>query len=105
MKKALFVLPVIAAAIAFGGPVSPSSADENALGRCPDHYQPAPAAFIGEDRNENGVVCVKPKNNGDVIIHDDPNGQPYRCNGTAMITNPDCFEDASLWEVIDDELI
>ena len=93
MKRALLVLPVIAAAIAFGGPVSSSGADENALGRCPDHYTPFPAAFLGEDRNENGVVCVKVTSGSQlIIVHDDPNGQPFRCNGVAM-TTPECAED------------
>jgi hypothetical protein len=92
MKKALLVLPVIAAAIAFGGPTS-STADENPLGVCPDHYTPFPAVFLDEDRNGNGVVCLKLTPGTEVaIVHDDPNGQPYRCNGTAM-TRPECAED------------
>jgi hypothetical protein len=82
MKKALLVLPVIAAAIAFGGPVSSSGADENALGRCPDHYTPVPAFVVTEDRNENGVICVKFVGSHE-NTHDDPKGKKYRCNGVA----------------------
>lgn len=99
MKKALLVLPVIAAAIAFGGPVSSSGADEvPGVGRCPDHYVPVLAPAIEEDRNQNGVICIKPKPNGDVIIHDDPNGQPYRCNGTNQFTE-ECLEQ---FDIVDD---
>lgn len=100
MKKALLVLPVIAAAIAFTGPVSSSTADENALGRCPDHYIPFPAIFLDEDRNQNGVVCLKMTPGQEIgIVHDDPNGKPYRCNGIAM-TTPECAE-----EITDDPLL
>lgn len=91
MKKALLVLPVIAAAIAFGGSASNSVADENIFGVCPDHYQATPAFGSGEDRNGNGVICIKTKPNGDPILKDDPNGVPYQCNGTGAMTNPDCF--------------
>jgi hypothetical protein len=100
MKKPLLVLPVMAAGIAFGGPVSSSSADENALGRCPDHYTPIPAVIVTEDKNENGVICMKnPDDQVMPIIHDDPNGQPYRCNGTDAIGNPDCPQPT---DVVDD---
>ena len=96
MKKALLVLPVIAAAIALGGPAS-SPADSNALGTCPDHYTPVPAFVLNEDRNGNGVICVKTTSG--VIIHDDPNGQPYQCNGTGGIGNPDCPQPV---DIVDD---
>jgi hypothetical protein len=97
MKKALLVLPVILAAIAFAPTAAP--ADENAFGRCPDHYTPTPAFFSGEDRNGNGVICVKTKPNGDPILHDDPNGVPYECNGTGAMTNPNCFV---FFDIVDD---
>jgi hypothetical protein len=101
MKKALLVLPVIAAAIAFGGPVSSSGAEEvPGVGKCPDHYFPVLAPGIEDDRNQNGVVCLKfPDDRVEPIIHDDPQGQPYQCNGTDALTNPDCPEPT---DIVDD---
>lgn len=93
MKKLFLALPVAAVALALTGPAAPSGADENALGRCPDGYTPVLFLFsTAEDRNGNGVVCVKPKT-GHVNDKDDPNGQPYACNGTFTLTNPDCWDD------------
>jgi len=91
MRKAYLLLPAALVSLAIVVPAAPSSADENIFGRCPDHYTPVPfivAPF--DDRNGNGVVCAKPYPNG-TIVHDDPNGQPYRCNG--IITPPECIED------------
>ncbi|HEX8065859.1 MAG TPA: hypothetical protein VF520_04975 [Thermoleophilaceae bacterium] len=90
MKKACLVLPAALIALALVGPAAPSSADENQFGRCPDGYQPVPFLVSPtEDRNGNGVVCAKPYPQG-TIVHDDPNGQPYRCNG--LVTPPECIE-------------
>jgi hypothetical protein len=100
MKKAWLALPVVAVALALVGPAAPSSADTNAFGRCPDHYTPTPFLFSStEDRNGNGVVCVKQEPNGNVNSHDDPNGQPYQCNGTGAL-DPNC----SVTSVVDDIL-
>ncbi|HEX8065860.1 MAG TPA: hypothetical protein VF520_04980 [Thermoleophilaceae bacterium] len=93
MRKAYLVLPAALIALAIVGPAAPSSADENVFGRCPDSYTPMPfLAAPTEDRNGNGVVCVKPYPQG-VITHDDPNGQPYRCNG--IVPPPECIEAAT----------
>ena len=100
MRKARVALPIVACAIAFAGPTASSSADENVFGVCPDGYQATPALFSqAEDRNGNGIVCVKTRN-GKVIDKDDPNGAPFDCNGTGAVNNPDCVVD-----VVDDIVI
>ena len=89
-RKAYFLLPAVLVSLAVALPIGQSSAEENELGRCPDGYTPVPflvAPF--EDRNGNGVVCAKPYPQG-TIVHDDPNGQPYQCNG--LPTPPQCIE-------------
>ena len=75
-------------------PAAPGSADSNIWGECPDGYVPL-AGGIGleEDRNGNGVVCVKFAGSH-AIVKDDPSGQRYRCNGfptppPECISNPD----------------
>ncbi|HEX8065858.1 MAG TPA: hypothetical protein VF520_04970 [Thermoleophilaceae bacterium] len=89
MRKVYFLLPAALCALALVGPVAPSSADENPLGRCPDGYTPVPFLVApAEDGNGNGVVCTKVYPQG-VITHDDPQGQPYRCNGTTP--PPECI--------------
>jgi hypothetical protein len=82
MKKFRWIiLPAALVAAAVLVPASPSAADSNAFGTCPDGYTPTPFVLSpGEDRNGNGVVCVKPSPNG-MNTHDDPNGKPYACNG------------------------
>ncbi|HEX8066112.1 MAG TPA: hypothetical protein VF520_06260 [Thermoleophilaceae bacterium] len=95
MKRYL-VLPVSAAALALAASAAPAQADDTLLARCPDGY--APLVFLvatEEDRNGNGIVCAKATPGGNTIVHDDPNGQPYRCNG--IVPPPDCVED-----VVDD---
>lgn len=67
-------------AVAMLVPAAPSGADENIWGECPDGYVPVAGIFVDEDRNGNGVVCVKLAGTN-AIIHDDPSGQRYRCNG------------------------
>jgi hypothetical protein len=100
MKKAWLALPVVAVALAIVGPAAPSSADTNVFGRCPDSYQAVPLGFANaEDRNGNGIVCVKFVANH-INQHDDPNGQPYQCNGTDALTDPDC----TLVSTVDDIL-
>ena len=100
MKKLFLALPIAAVALALTGPAAPSGADENELGRCPDGYVPVLFLFsTAEDRNGNGVVCVKPRPNGTIIEHDDPNGQPYACNGTFSMSNPGC------WAAVTDDLV
>ncbi len=90
LKKARVMLPVLAVVGLIAAVPSSSNADENLFGRCPDGYTPTPFV-IGpdEDRNGNGVICVKPYPNG-VITHDDPNGQPYRCNGLDPLEVMEC---------------
>ncbi|HEX8741753.1 MAG TPA: hypothetical protein VF712_01335 [Thermoleophilaceae bacterium] len=88
MKKAWLALPIVAVSLAFIGPAAPSGADSNILGTCPDGYTPLPASFANaEDRNGNGVVCVKFVD-GHLNQHDDPNGEPYDCNGN--MGTPEC---------------
>jgi hypothetical protein len=80
MKKLRWIiLPAALVAAAIFVPASPSSAGTNAFGTCPDGYEAAPAftSAPGEDKNGNGVVCMKPSNGQ---THDDPNGKPYACN-------------------------
>lgn len=80
-KKARVMLPVAAVIGIIAAVPGSSNADENIFGKCPDSYTPTPlVAGPEEDRNNNGVVCVKPYPNG-IKVHDDPNGKPYRCNG------------------------
>lgn len=101
MRKAWLALPIVACAVAFVGPAASSSADENVFGKCPDGYTATPVLFsTTEDKNGNGVVCVKLVA-GHVNDKDDPNGKPYECNGTEAYTNPDCIEDVTDDIIID----
>jgi hypothetical protein len=96
MKKFRWIiLPAALVAAAIFVPASPSSADSNALGTCPDGYTPSPffLGAPGEDRNGNGVVCMKPSNGQ---THDDPNGKPYACNGFPM-PPPECANAATVF--------
>ena len=94
LKKARLILPVILVAAAVVIPSGSSTADSNIWGTCPDGYTPTPLIADPEaDRNGNGVVCVKFLANHD-NVHDDPNGQKYRCNAFPVVpvecvTNPD----------------
>ena len=71
---------IAAVVVAMLIPASPSGADTNEFGTCPDRYQPTVFPSPEDDRNGNGVVCVKFVGSH-VNVHDDPNGQRYRCNG------------------------
>ena len=103
MKKFRWIiLPAALVAAAIFVPASPSTADEDVFGnRCPDGYMPMSSGLAqNEDRNGNGVVCVKPTNGQ---IHDDPNGQPYACNGFPT-TPPECPSAADTLLIGDDIL-
>jgi hypothetical protein len=82
-------------------PAAPSSADSNVLGTCPDGY--TPTLFISapdEDRNMNGVICVKFVGSHD-NTHDDPKGKKYKCNGVAP--PQECQQDPEgVFYVLDD---
>lgn len=85
LKKARFMLPVAVVIGLIAAAPGSSSADENVFGTCPDGYQATPfVAAPEEDRNGNGVVCVKPYPQG-VKTHDDPNGKKYRCNSLTPV--------------------
>ncbi len=105
-EKARALLPVIAVIAVIGAVPGSSSADENPFGRCPDGY--APVAFIApdQDRNGNGIVCVKPSPNG-ILLHDDPSGRPYRCNGINPVEVALCeattFDDANA--LVQDDIV
>jgi hypothetical protein len=101
LKKARYALPL---ALVVAGVLVPSSspADENIFGTCPDGYTPTPLiAAPEEDRNNNGVICVKFVGSHD-NTHDDPKGKKYRCNG--FPTPPlECFSDPDgSYFVVDD---
>lgn len=83
-------------------PTAPSGADENAFGTCPDGYQPTPfLAHPDEDRNDNGVICVKFVGTHE-NVKDDPNGQKYSCNGFPT-PPPECVSDPNgSFYVLDD---
>jgi hypothetical protein len=85
-------LAIAALAVALLIPTGSSLAEENALGECPDGYTPTPwLAAPQEDRNDNGVICVKFVGSHE-NTHDDPNGQRYRCNGFPT-PPPECVQD------------
>ena len=95
-------LAIAALAIVMLVPAGSSSADENEFGRCPDGYTPTP--FIvgpSEDRNGNGVICVKFVGSHD-NTNDDPNGKKYACNGFPT-PPPECVQDPDgSYYVLDD---
>jgi hypothetical protein len=79
-------------AVAMLAGAAPSGADENVWGECPDGYTPTPfLAAPQDDRNGNGVVCVKFVGSHE-NTHDDPNGRRYRCNGFPT-PPPECISD------------
>ncbi len=102
MKKASFILPAAAVSLILLVSPAPSAADENIFGRCPDGYTPVPfIAAPEDDRNNNGVVCIKPVDKH-VNIKDDPNGTKYRCNGFPT-PPPQCIDAESV--LIRDDLV
>jgi hypothetical protein len=79
--KARIILPVALVAAGVLLPSASSTADTNPFGTCPDHYQAVPFLAGPEiDKNGNGVICVKFVDMHE-NIKDDPNGEPYECNG------------------------
>jgi hypothetical protein len=81
MKTAIATLSVLGASLALLVFAGPSAADENMFGTCPDGYTPAPFLVSpGDDKNGNGVLCVKFVDEHD-NVKDDPNGKKYACNG------------------------
>ena len=104
LKKARLVLPVLLVGAAVIIPSVSSTADTNAFGTCPDGYTPTPfLAGPEEDRNGNGVVCVKFVGSHE-NVHDDPNGKKYECNGFPTVP-VECVSDPSGWFFIGDDLI
>jgi hypothetical protein len=96
------VATVATIALAMLVPAAPSGADENAFGTCPDGYTPTPLLVAPEeDRNGNGVICVKFVGSHD-NTHDDPNGKKYACNGFPT-PPPECVSDPNgSFYVLDD---
>ncbi|HEX8647352.1 MAG TPA: hypothetical protein VF715_10665, partial [Thermoleophilaceae bacterium] len=90
VKKARCILPVVLVVLGILVPAGSSNADENIWGRCPDGYVPLPPFDIEQDRNGNGIVCVKFV--GHVNVIDDPTGGPYSCNGFP-VPPPECMPD------------
>ncbi|HEX8646913.1 MAG TPA: hypothetical protein VF715_08410 [Thermoleophilaceae bacterium] len=91
-KKARFALPVALVTAGILIPSASSTADTNMWGTCPDGYTPTP--LVGrpdDDRNGNGVICVKFVGSHE-NIQDDPNGTRYRCNGFPT-PPPECVSD------------
>ena len=79
--KSWLLLPTALVALAIFVPAGPAGADTNSFGRCPDGYTPTPFVLAQEeDDNGNGVVCIKFVDMH-MNTHDDPEGQPYQCNG------------------------
>jgi hypothetical protein len=100
MNTARFALSAVATSLVLLVMAPPSAADENAFGTCPDGYTPVPFVFApDEDRNGNGVVCVKPVD-AHVNTKDDPNGKKYACNGFP-VPPPECA-DAEELLILDD---
>jgi hypothetical protein len=89
VKKVCFILSAAAASLTLLVSPTPSGADEDVFGRCPDGYLAAPFLIApGEDKNGNGVVCVKAVDSH-INAKDDPNGTKYRCNGFP-VPPPEC---------------
>ena len=104
LKKARLLLPVALVAGAVMIPTGSSTADSNAFGTCPDGYTPTPfLAGPEQDRNNNGVVCVKFVDSH-LNVHDDPNGQKYRCNGFPTVPQ-ECVNDPEGSFFIGDDII
>lgn len=104
LRKARLILPVILVAGAVIIPSGSSTADTNMWGTCPDGYTPTP--FIAgpeHDRNGNGVVCVKFVGSHE-NVHDDPNGQKYRCNGFPVVP-VECLSDPEGSFFLGDDII
>jgi hypothetical protein len=100
MKTARFALAAVVASLVVLVVAAPSAADENAFGTCPDGYTPTPFFVSPEDdKNGNGVVCVKFVDKHE-NIKDDPNGTKYECNGFPT-RPPECVEEVL---VLDDAL-
>lgn len=103
MKKARCILPVALIALGILVPTTATNADEGTFGECPDGYRPAAFFFPEDDRNGNGVVCVKFVNSH-ANVKDDPSGQRYRCNGFPT-PPPECMGDPEgSFYVLDDSL-
>jgi hypothetical protein len=103
VKKARLTLPVALVALGILVPTTASNADESTFGECPDGYRIAAFPLPQEDRNENGVVCVKFVNSH-ANVKDDPNGQRYQCNGFPT-PPPECSGDPEgAFYVLDDDL-
>ena len=102
MRNVRFILPAAAASLTLLISPASSAADENLWGRCPDGYTPVPfLAAPDDDKNGNGVVCIKPVGSHD-NIKDDPNGKKYRCNGFPT-PPPQCINAESV--LIRDDLL
>jgi hypothetical protein len=91
VKKACRILPVALVALGILVPTTASHADEDQFGECPDGYHPTVFPLPQDDRNENGVVCVKFVNSH-ANVKDDPSGTRYRCNGFPT-PPPECSGD------------
>ena len=104
MKKAHRILPVALIALGILVPATASNADdENPFGECPDRYTVTPFPLPQEDRNGNGVVCVKFVNSH-ANVKDDPEGTRYECNGFPT-PPPECERDPEgAFYVLDDDL-
>ena len=103
MKNAYRILPVAAIALAVLFPTSASNADENPFGTCPDGYAPTAFPLPDDDRNGNGIVCVKFVNSH-ANVKDDPSGTRYSCNGFPT-PPPQCIGDPEgTFYVVDDTL-
>jgi hypothetical protein len=104
LKKARLILPVLLVAGAVIIPSGSSTADSNVFGTCPDGYTPTPfLAGPEQDRNGNGVVCVKFVGSHE-NTHDDPNGQKYQCNGFPTVP-AECVTDPLGAFFIGDDII
>jgi hypothetical protein len=103
MKTIAFALSAVATAFTVLALAGPSAADQNEFGTCPDGYTPTPALFVppDEDKNGDGVICVKTVDDHQ-NIKDDPNGKKYDCNGFPT-PPPECAGADSL--LIRDDLV
>lgn len=102
LKKARLILPATLVAAAVMIPTGSSTADTNQFGTCPDGYTPTPfLAGPEQDRNGNGVVCVKFHPTGSTV-HDDPNGQRYQCNGFPTVPQECTTDPTGSFTILDD---
>jgi hypothetical protein len=98
------VASIATVALAMLIPAAPSGADSNIWGTCPDGYEPTPAlAGPNEDRNGNGVICVKFVGSHE-NVHDDPNGTRYACNGFPT-PPPECISDPDGSVFVGDDIV